>query len=64
MHVAELLLFECRPLNARISKEACKVTHGGKRGLQFNGELVSIVAGDPRGERVAVPTLYGSYGYV
>ena len=86
MHEVKVLLFDCKPLNARLSKEACKETHGRKRGLQFNndpegcpfdyeacskcsgvtgrGELVTVTARDPRGERVPVFTIDGCFGYV
>ena len=88
MHEKTIVLFDCKPLDARMTRENCDKTRSMRgRALKFNndqeglpsykyekcgecsgvageGEAVLITASNPRGERVAVLTIDGRYGYV
>lgn len=88
MHEKTLVLFDCGPLDARMTRENCdKTRHMRKPVLKFNndqeglpthkyencrgcsgvtggGEAVYVTASSPRGERVAVITIDGVFGYV
>ena len=38
MHKITMVLYDCKPLKARLTKAACIVIHGKKRGLKFNND--------------------------
>ena len=38
MHETTVLLFHCKPLKAKMTKAACIIIHGKKRGLKFNND--------------------------
>lgn len=38
MHKVTVVLYDCKPLKARLTKEACVIIHQKKRGLKFNND--------------------------
>ena len=77
MHETTIVLYDCKPLSARLSRGACAEASKKGRGLpvlygkcvdcpgvQGNGTKVSVSAGSPRPARVAVMTIDGRWSYV
>ena len=68
MHETTVVLYDCKPLSARLSRGACAEALYGKcvdcPGVQGKGAKVSVSAGPPRPDRVAVMTIDGRWGYV
>ena len=38
MHEVTIVLYDCGPLKARLTKETCIIIHEKKRGLKFNND--------------------------
>lgn len=69
MHEVTVILFDCKPLKAKLSKGACAKTHDYEQcricsGVTGRGKATTVTATGPRPERVAVMTIDGRYGYV
>ena len=45
LHETTIVLYDCKPLNARMSRDSCVATHGKKRSLQFNNDQEGVPFG-------------------